>query len=244
MNSKLLLVLLTCLFCFEVFSAPVSCFSGSRNMGSLSMDDDTISEEYMVLEDIEENLTLDNGNCQDKAVCQLECSYFYPTCTKKLFFDVTPFTRYQPPTNGQAPRGYEEFQAYREVCVRRAGDDTNTANKILFSKVNQKLSEYTGIPVRTIEARLYQGDAHDWNHNYEHILRESSISDIKKGAGEGFIKFLWALRSFKTLCQASTYSNEEVMEKFKVFDAEYRTRMFQAGGADYFTDPGLQFFYN
>jgi hypothetical protein len=201
----------------------------------LSVPEDSIVLEILTQEDFVEDV----GDCHDKPVCQLDCSFYFPKCTEKLFYDLTPLTKYEPPKNGEPPKFFEELQAYRDVCIKRSGDDSNSTNKILFKKMNKKLSEYTGIPISTIEENVFQGDAAYWNHKYEQLIRGSSIPQIKKVAGEAFVKFLWAIRSFKSLCEKSKYTYREVFDKFAKFDEEYRQRLPQAGGGDYISDPGL-----
>jgi hypothetical protein len=68
MFSTKLLTLLLCALIFFVSSSPVSCKSGSNDMGSL-LEVDILS-----------------SGCEDRDVCSVQCSRFVSGCTKEIYF--------------------------------------------------------------------------------------------------------------------------------------------------------------
>jgi hypothetical protein len=123
---KTLFLILTVLTIF-VASGPVSCESGSRNMGSLLEVDDA--------------QTLKTGSwsnkrpvapvapvdpCKDKDVCRFECKNLpqFSTCTKTAYF--VDFLNFATGTKHQIS------QTYIDVCVKRTTKgETNWLNPIL-----------------------------------------------------------------------------------------------------------------
>eukprot|EP01080_Neovahlkampfia_damariscottae_P008557 gene8557-380_t len=215
--SRLSFLFFTFLLISSITAVPIRCAEQTINAV-------TLEDTEKVLDAMAEG-TVD---CYDRNVCMVKCSD-----GSKKFFDLAPLLKYE--TLNQNPddrnkKWYEEYQAYRYVCVKRADDQATPQTKQLFGIFNQIISKFLGIPVSTIE---------------QHVFKDlPGIEKDKKDAAGSFAALIWVMRSFKRICTERHATLNDVMAKFKQFDADYKQRMFRAGGSDYSADPGLYAYLN
>jgi hypothetical protein len=115
MNTVIKLTLLLSLFILYVASTPVSCNSGSTNMGSI-LETETLGKPKKSTPATPATpppppAPTGTNPCEDKDVCKLHCSFIYPTCTKTAYF--IDFMNYAVGTDKTIQN------SYIGVCIKR-----------------------------------------------------------------------------------------------------------------------------
>eukprot|EP01080_Neovahlkampfia_damariscottae_P012504 gene12504-6252_t len=228
-NSTIILLILTTLFASYLASV-ISCSTQTAQILDFETED--------VSEFLEEASLEESVDCRDRNVCVVKCPN-----GEDRFFDLAPLLKYETTkqnSNQKNKKWFEEYQAYREVCIKRSGTkDLNEETKEIFKIFNQKLSKFLDKPQKQIDENIFKGVVSTWSFNYEKYIKGlKGLTKEKKTAAIAFSKFLWVMRSLKRLCTNKKHSVSEVVGKFKLFDVDYRDRMFRARGADYSQDPG------